>query len=245
MKIGILATGTAPDNLLAEHGSYATMFVQLFDQVDVPFEFHTFEIHENHFPASLDDYDGWLITGSEFSIHKNLPWMNVLKDLIIRINEKQCALVGVGFGHQMIAEVLGGHVGRAPSGWRLGKEEYRLHSVDKAIVNLPALLAKGSIILNTMHVDQVLVKPKTAQVLMSSSNCKYACLLYDNRILTFQAHPEFSAAYGKGLLSLRKGKVIPWGLAQEGIDVLSQEDQKVDDLLVASWIANFFNQHAA
>lgn len=245
MKIGILATGTAPDNLLAEHGSYAAMFVQLLNQVDISFEFHTFEVHENYFPVALDDYDGWLITGSEYSIHKNLPWMGALKDLIVKIYEKKDPLVGVGFGHQMIAEVLGGHVGRAPSGWRLGREEYTLHTEGKVVANLPALAEKSSLMLNTMHVDQILVKPKNAEVLMSSPECKYACLLYSNHVLTFQAHPEFSSEYGKGLLALRKGKIIPWVLAEKGINILNNNDKQVDDLLVASWIADFFNQNVA
>jgi GMP synthase-like glutamine amidotransferase len=240
MKIGILATGITPDELLSEYGSYAEMFVQLFDQAQQRFEYEIFDVRDGHFPGGAEQCDGWIITGSKFNVYQNLPWMQQLKSLILEIHAAKKPMIGICFGHQIIAEAFGGHVDKYPGGWGVGLHSYELRGETAFINNAPT-----SFTISAMHQDQVLNKPDNAQVFATSDFCQYAGLIYDDRIITFQAHPEFNVAYEDALVDLRKGSVIPEQTAEQGLSTLREEGAATDSLVVASWMADFLKARAA
>lgn len=237
MKIGILATGITPDELINEHGSYADMFIELFKQAEVTFDYAVFDVRENDFPASAQVCDGWIITGSKFNVYQDLPWMQQLKALILDIHREKKPLIGICFGHQIIAEVFGGRVDKYPQGWGVGLHSYELRDNCDFIDSPPATFT-----INAMHQDQVLVKPDNAEVFASSDFCDYAGLVYGDLILTIQAHPEFSVSYEKALLNLRKGSVIPEAAADQGLTTLRESDAFSDSLQVTMWMADFLRK---
>ena len=236
MKLGILATGITPDELLGEFGSYADMFVQLFNQADCAFEYEVFDVRDDVFPVSTDACDGWIITGSKFNVYQNLPWMQKLKRLILDIHAAHKPMVGICFGHQIIAEAFDGKVDKYAGGWGVGLHRYELVGEHDFIQPAPTAFT-----ISAMHQDQVISKPANAQVFAASEFCQYAGLIYDNRIITFQAHPEFSLAYEDSLVDLRKGVVIPAETAEQGLDSLRQQGATTDSLTVAQWMATFLN----
>jgi len=237
MKIGILATGITPDELIDEHGSYADMFVQLFQQAGHQFDYQVFDVREGHFPSSATDCDGWIITGSKFNVYENLPWMQQLKELILQIHGENRPLIGICFGHQIVADAFGGRVDKYQGGWGVGLQSY---GVKPAFDFLKA--APSSFCISAMHQDQVLTKPDNAEVFASSDFCTYAGLVYDDRILTFQAHPEFNISYENSLISLRRGDVIPDETAELGLATIQEKDAATDSIMVAHWMADFLNQ---
>ncbi len=234
MKIGILAAGITPDALLSEFGSYADMVVRLFDSAGCHFEFEKFDVRDDEFPCSATACDGWVITGSRANVYQNLPWMVRLKQLILEIDRAQRPLVGICFGHQIIAEAFGGRVEKYSGGWGVGLQSYRLLEAS----GYPDPGAQQFTI-NAIHQDQVVEKPKSARRLASSEFCQNAVLAYGERMLTLQSHPEFTIDFEQALLRSISGVSVPPAAAEQGLASLRAADASSDSLLVARWMSAF------
>ncbi len=193
MKIGILQTGHAPDVVLDELGDYDAMFARLLDGHG--FDFQTWNVVDNDFPAGVDAADGWLVTGSKHGAYETHPWIPPLEDFIRAVHDDGRPMIGVCFGHQIIAQALGGKVVKFPGGWSVGRTEYTIGGE-----TLP---------LNAWHQDQVVDLPDSAQVVGHSDFCANAALLYDTRIWTIQPHPEFPARVIEQLITHRGHGVVP------------------------------------
>ena len=233
-KIGILATGITPDDLFGEFGSYADMFKRLFKQAGYAFDYATYDVRDDHFPASATECDGWIVTGSKANVYQDLPWMRRLKSLIIEIYEIDRPMLGICFGHQIIAEAFGGSVAKDPNGWGVGLHYYDL------VRDTDGLEAgTNGFTLSAMHQDQVLVKPDAAVVVAQSSFCPYAALQYDNRILTLQAHPEFDVNFETRLVRHLRGISVPEDKADQALEGLTTSAATTDSRMVADWMASF------
>lgn len=193
MHIGILQTGHAPDTLLSEQGDYDHLFHQLLDGHG--FEFQTFNVVDGEFPNGPQDADGWLITGSRHGAYEDLIWIPPLETLIREISDTGRPLVGVCFGHQIIAQALGGKVEKFAGGWSVGPTAYRMNGRD--------------LTLHAWHQDQVVERPAKARVVGSNTFCENAMLAYGDRILTVQAHPEFGSDFIDGLIRTRGKGIVP------------------------------------
>ncbi len=240
MKIGILETGTSPEALAAEYGSYADLFVRMLRAVGPELCFERFRVVDGVFPHSPDLCDGWIITGSRHGVYEDLPWMRDLCDLIVQLAEQRRPLLGICFGHQIIAQALGGRVEKSSRGWGLGVHRYQL------VGPCNGLGGRGTdLVLNALHQDQVVQKPARAQVFASSDFCPYAGLRYGDSVLSFQAHPEFTLGYTAALLDAVKGERLPVTLAEEAMQGLLAVDAPNDSVRVARWLLDFFRQSDA
>lgn len=224
MKIGILQTGEAPE-ALREMGDYPDLFVRLL--AGHGFDFATYPVLRGDFPAHVTDCDGWLITGSRHGAYEDHPWIPPLEDFIRAAYAAGVPMVGVCFGHQIIAQAMGGRVEKYSKGWSAGATVYDFGG--------------EKVKLNAWHQDQVVVKPDTATRIASNDFCENAALLYDDRIFTVQAHPEFDQKFMEGLIE-KRGK----GLVPEA--VLSAAAQRLAEPLdrgnMAARIADFFKAKA-
>ncbi len=223
MKIGILQTGHSPDNMKDSLGDYGEMFTKLLGGHD--FDFHIWSVVDGNFPASAVDADGWLITGSKFGAYEDHDWIPPLEDLIRAIRETGRPLVGICFGHQIIAQALGGRVEKFADGWSVGRTDYTVNGQPMA--------------LNAWHQDQVTALPDGAKVVGSSDFCANAALLYDDQIWTIQPHPEFGSDFVDGLIRTRGKGVVPDALLASAATRLDSPTNNAD---IAAYIAEFFKK---
>lgn len=223
MKIGILQTGHAPEELKPASGNYDEMFRALL--AGHGFSFETYPVLDGVFPDTAEAADGWLITGSKFGAYEDHDWIPPLEDLIRQIHARKMPLVGICFGHQIIAQALGGKVVKYDGGWSVGHTEYRLHG--------------APVQLNAWHQDQVVDKPAEARVIGQSDFCANAFLAYGDHIWTAQPHPEFQNAFVDGLLRTRGRGVVPDAQLQAASETL---DRATDSTQIANEIADFFKK---
>ncbi|MFL4471939.1 type 1 glutamine amidotransferase [Tateyamaria armeniaca] len=223
MKIGILQTGHVADDLVAENGDYPEIFARFLDGRGLTFD--AYPVVDNVFPTSVDAADGWLITGSKFGAYEDLPWIAPLETLVRDIYAAGRPMIGVCFGHQIIAQALGGKVEKFAGGWSVGAQAYAVNGAD--------------VTLNAWHQDQVVKRPKDAQVVSSTAFCENAALLYGDRVFTIQPHPEIDRTYLKGLLDVRAPGVVPEPMRQAAIDALDTPTHSAD---LADMFALFFKE---
>ncbi|WP_095590565.1 type 1 glutamine amidotransferase [Actibacterium ureilyticum] len=223
MRIGILQTGHAPEPLLPENGTYPDMFKTLLDGHG--FDFQNWDIEGMEFPASVHDADGWLITGSRHGAYEDHAFIPPLETFIRDAYAAHVPMVGICFGHQIMAQALGGRVEKFTGGWAVGKQTYRINGADMRV--------------HAWHQDQVVDLPPDAQVLGGNDFCQYAALAYDDRALSFQPHPEFRTKMTQGLARTRGMNVVPQPLLDR---VLADHSPAEDAPRVGAMIADFFLQ---
>ncbi|WP_245686168.1 type 1 glutamine amidotransferase [Terasakiispira papahanaumokuakeensis] len=240
MNIGILVTGIPPESLRETYPSYAGMFVDLLAPFMPQTRFRVYDVQANQWPKSPQDCDGWIITGSKSGVYEDLPWMRQLQALIRDIADSDQRLVGICFGHQIMAAALGATVEKYSGGWGIGRHHYAMKKPQQLHLERSFLGEDqpDDLVLNAMHQDQVMSCPPGAQVLASSDFCPYAALVYEQGMLSFQPHPEFSIDYERDLLQDRQGITIEPEQAQTAIAGLTAQ-ARIDNPLVGRWIARF------
>jgi GMP synthase-like glutamine amidotransferase len=199
MRIGLLETDILYDDLIKEYGSYGLMFEQYFTQLDnSELEFVYYQIQQGEFPSSMDECDAYVITGSKAGAYEDHDWIGPLSKWIVAADKACAKVLGVCFGHQIIAQALGGRVEQSHKGWGLGVRSLLTISDSPFAQPLPKYLD-----LIYSHKDQVIELPKTARNFLRDDFCPYAGFTIGQHIVTFQGHPEFSAEYSERLYTRR------------------------------------------
>jgi GMP synthase-like glutamine amidotransferase len=233
MKLGILNTDAVKPEFAQKYGEYPDMFAEILIATDPQLKLVTYEVVEGEYPADINEVDGYLITGSKLSVYDDVPWINDLKDFVRALNETKKKVIGICFGHQLVAEALGGKTEPAVIGWCVG-----------AHLNKATEIAKGYGIkdaefqLPSNHKDQVTALPTGGKLLASTDACPIAAIGVGDHILTFQGHPEFGLGYATDLLNMRR-EIIGEVNYQTAISSL---ETKTDNLKVARWILEFINR---
>jgi GMP synthase-like glutamine amidotransferase len=242
MHVAILLAGHTNKAMPRRFRDYHDMFTILFRSIPngEDFRFTTLAVVDDIFPNHLDDYDGYLISGSAYGVYDDPPFIARLIDLIQQIHQAKKPLFGVCFGHQIIAHALGGQAQKWDNGWVLGTIEVTLTKLPDWVEEKDWIDAKDNKI-NLIHVhqDQVTKLPRGATLIGTASHCKNAAFIIGDTVFAVQGHPEFDAPYTYalvGLLENRAGK----SHVKAAHKSLSTPH---DGMRVAEWILAFFSRH--
>lgn len=200
MKMNILLCDTFPGLLPPDIPSYVSMFTRLFDAVSTDVAYRVWHAMDGELPQQLSPTEIYLITGCNQAAYDHTPWIEQLLAWVRRAHDEGAKLVGICFGHQVIAQALGGRVERSPKGWGTGIRE-------SEIVDSEALgyFPDGRMRLFYNHHDQVVLLPAGATLVARTPFCPNESFRIGKTVLTFQGHPEYTPDYALHLLNHHAG----------------------------------------
>ena len=226
MKIGLLQCDHVAEHLLYLNGDYDTQFTKLLPG----FDWRYYDLTAGRFPESLDECDAYLCTGSKHSVYEDIDWIHRLKKLVQTIHAARIPFVGVCFGHQMMAQALGGKVQKADCGWCVGVHTFEVVQREGW---MQPFQAEFRLLMSCQ--DQVLALPPNSTILAKAADCPVGMYRVGERMLGMQAHPEFSVAYMEALLRQRKER-IGTEVTDRALESLTIRQ---DFELIGGWIRHF------
>ncbi len=235
MKLTILQLGQTPKAMSGKFAPYHEMFGAMFGAVGANFTYQVVDVLNGEKVPNPKDLQAVVVTGSAASVYEDLQWIEVIRLFIRSAHNSNLPMLGICFGHQIIADALGGVVEKSAKGWGLGRHIYQVHDNNAFSKNMP-----GEIAVPASHQDQVIVAPKAAKVFMASKFTPNAGLIYDNgATMSIQPHPEFSAAYASGLCEVRRNNP----LSENQVDsALASLKEPLDNDHMARMLADFLLQ---
>ncbi|KAJ5384296.1 hypothetical protein N7517_002207 [Penicillium concentricum] len=187
---------------------------------------------ENSQFLDLENVDAVLLTGSKHDAWADDQW---IRDLTSNIREtvltNKKPVVGICFGHQILARALGAQVGRNEAGWEVSVEKLALTEAGKK------LFGKDTLSIQQMHRDIVFDAPGGYTNLATSPKCEVQGLYLPKRVLSVQGHPEYNEGIMSCLLEARHDN----GIFDDKLykDGLSRVGDSHDGWLIAKVVARF------
>ncbi|SJZ78845.1 type 1 glutamine amidotransferase [Consotaella salsifontis] len=207
-RVTIVQTGSVKPDLEPRHGTYPQMFERMLRSVSPDVAIDVVSVIDGERLPEPQAIEAAIITGSAYGVYDDIDWMEPLMDFIRKVYVAHKPMVGVCFGHQAIAQAMGGTVTKSEKGWGIGRHVYN-------VVEDNGLIAERDLAIACSHQDQVVVPPPEARVFLSSEFTPYAGLLYGNgKVMSVQPHPEFTADYALALCESRRG-IAPETLIEE------------------------------
>lgn len=241
MHIGILQTGEFPEGVVARQGSYPAFFTRLLQRADPGVTTSTIDVEHGQLPSSPSAAEGWLVTGSRHGAYEDHPWIEPLMAFLRASVQERVPVVGVCFGHQILAQAMGGQVVKSDRGWGLGVHDYAPASTPPWAAELGSGWSGYAI-----HQDQVIRQPPDSTVVLRSEFCPYAALAYGDpaapTALGVQPHPEYTGDLLDDMIAVRLNKVVPADVVAQAV---SSRERAVDPDPWARTMMGFFRDAAA
>ena len=219
MKLAVLNCDEIKPSFSEKFGQYPAMFETALNNLDIRYNIVSYDIQKGIYPKNIAENDVYIITGSQSAVYEKHDWLENLFEFIKEINKKEIGLIGICFGHQVIAHALGGNVEKAKSGWHIGLKPLEVQDNE--------LFMKRSYQLIFNHQDQVINPPSNAVCIGATEHCKYALMIIGKHIISCQGHVEFSKEYARELLDMRR-KIFGENEYQKAVDSLKNRDDSVE-----------------
>ena len=202
MKIIIVSNGPGLPEIVQEYGHSSSWIPSLVNDEDITFEVK--KAYDNE-KLSISDGDAWIITGSKFSVYDDLSWIKYLKDFVCDAIENNKHMLGICFGHQIIAESYGGKVEKNLMGWELGS--YPISLTKDGLESALFTNFNSNDIAYESHQDSVVKLPENFIELgyTKKSNQSFS---YNGKVFGVQFHPEFTYDVTRKLMDLRISKGV-------------------------------------
>jgi len=234
LKIGILDSDHLSPAVIKRYGCYSDQFIKflspLQQQHQLEMTFNHYNVFEKKYPSAIHDNDVYLFTGSQYSSYDNLDWIHKLQEYVQELHTNKIKIIGICFGHQIIAQSLGGKVAKNKRGWEIGVTA--THVVNRMDWMKPVREFFFNLV---SHQDEVIQLPEDAINFVSTNLCEYSGFTIGNHILTFQGHPEFNKQYLKLIIRLQSNHLS----TEQRKNARQSLKQSLDTELMRRWIANF------
>lgn len=231
MKIGLLVCATVSDTLIHLSGSIADMYCNLFSRHAPDIELEIYDVVNGDLPNVTGNLSGFLCTGSPCSVYDGHGWIKALKNFVQAAYHHEKKIVGICFGHQIIAEALGGNVSCSSRGWGIGVQEVDIHHTRSWMIPRAEKLN-----MLVSYQDQITKLPSGGALLAGNSHCRYFMYEVQNVALGIQGHPEFDKSYAEALYTSRR-KLFG---QDDFYRAVSSLGKPVHPHIFAGWIYHFF-----
>lgn len=230
MKVGILNAIPSAGGTVDWQGTPVDAYIRFLEQARPGFEYAGFNVADGQFPDSVDACDVYIITGSPRGVYDLDPWIARLLDFLREAFRAGKKLVGICFGHQALAQALGGRAEKSEKGFNFGLKQFDVSGI-KPWMNG----RRDSCSLYFVHQDQVTRLPPGAEHLGGNTFCPNIFFTIGEQVLGIQGHPEFTRAIMEQLIA---------GLPGVEVKVLAEAARSLDEgppdnRLLAQWIVNF------
>lgn len=219
-RLCILENDDLEGHMAECYGRIGHMFEQLFRTAGFEGAIDIFNARRGEYPDHFEGYAAILLTGSRADAFSDEDWIVRLREQVSQLLQDGHRLLGVCFGHQLIAHCLGAPVGRAEQGWGLGRQTYDWRGPE-------ALGAGDQIALLASHQDQVKALPEGATLLASNAHCPIAAFALGQQVFCVQPHPEFTPELSAFLLEKRR-HLFGEAVYQDRMASLAQGHQGLD-----------------
>jgi len=236
MKAAILKCDDMLEKFQPEFKSYSNMIFNMFHRVDETLRFEIFDCQLGLFPENVENFDFFIITGSKADSYSDLKWIKQLIQFVKELNAKNKKLIGICFGHQIMALALGGNVSKSSKGWGVGV-------TTNNILEKPDWMNKAVSELNIIvsHQDQVDDIPDGSSVLAESDFCPYFIVQWNDHFLSIQGHPEWNKEYSNVLMDDRVDRIPAETIASGKASLTIEPDNQI----FTQWMLDFVQYRAA
>jgi GMP synthase (glutamine-hydrolysing) len=189
-KLLIIKTGTTFETIRRKYGDFED---HIADKLGLPAgDIVTAPVHITKTIPSLEDISAVIITGSHAMVTDRDDWSRHLAYWLRSVCSASVPVLGLCYGHQIIADAWGGIVDYHPRGQEVGTVDVELNAAgrqDALLGCLPATFPG-----HVFHAQTVITLPPAARLLAGNAfEPHHAFVIHDN-IWGVQFHPEFSAA---------------------------------------------------
>ncbi|KAI0016876.1 putative class I glutamine amidotransferase [Xylariomycetidae sp. FL0641] len=232
IRLAILEADTPVPGIKDKYGSYGGVFTYLFERALAPepissqlkLSFHDVVNDPTGAYPDPETIDAILITGSKHDSFAHDEWIERLVQFTKRCLEGgRVRVVGVCFGHQIVARAMGAEVGRNTRGWEISVVEHNLTDEGKKVFGMDKLA------IHQMHRDAVLSFPPGAVHLAQTDVCQNQAMYIPGRMISVQGHPEFTEDMVREILKLRKyGGILGDDIYEDGMRRVANKQDGVE-----------------
>ena len=230
MNVALLQCDSVRDRLQHIEGDFPEMFERFLTAHNPDVRLTTFDMRMGKFPDLNQEYDGFVCTGSRASVYENEDWITELKGYVRLLYSTGKKFVGICFGHQLIAESLGGKVAQSERGWGVGAQMSQVKECKGWMRPKREFFA-----VPVSYQDQVTELPAEGETLAYNNHCRHFMITVGSHFLGIQGHPEISKHYLETLIRSRRDE-LGEEVASDGISSLKSE---IHSDVLSNWTLNF------
>ena len=196
-NVVIYSNGPGLPEIVKEYGHSSDWIPNIVNNNKVNFIIK--KAYENDFDSDVKA-DAFILTGSKYSVYNKSPWIEELKKHVKKLIHENNYILGICFGHQILADCLGAEVVKNKLGWELGS--YKINLSEKGLQSKLFNGFSRQEIVYESHQDTVTNIPSNLDILASSKKSNQS-FSYNDKIYGVQFHPEFSKEVTRKLMDLR------------------------------------------
>jgi GMP synthase (glutamine-hydrolysing) len=239
----ILKTGEAPSPVKRRYGDFEDWIASGLGRPLASLEVAS--VYKGDPLPSVDSLRGVVITGSPAMVTERPDWSEASARWLAKIVESDSVpVLGLCYGHQLLAHALGGEVGPNPNGREMGTVDVIFHCEKtdhfreedgSGEPEGPTPMFEAGVFKSHMsHFESVLRPPVNSEILAHTALDPHSVLVFGPRQWGVQFHPEFDRKIMQGYVEARREVLV-----SEGLDPDSMIAEAVETFAITSVLARF------